>query len=164
MMDTPINPDLFRDIMRRWAAGVTVVTTRVDGEIHGCTANSFASVSLTPPLVCISLAKTSHTYRQIIRSRIFAVNVLGESRQDLSARFATAALTSAERFAAEPHHAAVTGAPVFDRAIACADCRIHAEFDVALNSILVGLVVAGHARDGELPLIYSDRRYWRIHP
>ncbi|MBI5877999.1 MAG: flavin reductase family protein [Chloroflexi bacterium] len=159
-----IGADLFKDIMRHWAAGVTVVTTRVGLAVHGCTANSFASVSATPPLVCISLAKSSHTYTLISQSRIFAVNILGESQQDLSMRFASSALSAQQRFADEPYHNEATGAPVFDRAIAYADCRIHAEFDVELNSILVGLVVAGRAHAGEPPLIYSDRRYWRMQP
>ncbi len=159
-----LSPDDFKNVMRRWAAGVTVVTTRLGLAVHGFTATSFASVSAAPPLICISLARSSHTYQLISQSHIFAVNILGEQQQDVSARFASAVLSAHERFADEPFHHEATGAPVFDRAVAFVDCRLHAEFEVALNSILVGRVESGRVLNAEPPLIYADRRYWRLRP
>src|SRR5919204_7000469 len=83
-----IEPERFKEIMRTWTAGVTVVTSRLGDEIHGCTVNSFSSVSLTPPLVTITLAKRLHTYQMIKRSHVFAVNILGEHQVETSNRFA----------------------------------------------------------------------------
>ena len=83
-----LEPDRFKEVMRTWAAGVGVVTSRLGDEIHGCTVNSFTSVSLTPPLVTLALAKRLHTYRLIKQSHVFAFNILGEHQLETSDRFA----------------------------------------------------------------------------
>src|SRR5436190_18026434 len=113
-----IAPEHFKEVMRHWAAGVTVVTTRLGDEIHGCTANSFTSVSLTPPLVAVSLAKATQTYQMVKKAGIFAVSILSEYQQGTSARFSNNSHEAAVRFRDEPYHSVVTGAPVLDRAIA----------------------------------------------
>lgn len=161
-MAQALGPDEFKTVMRRWAAGVSVVTTRLGLAVHGFTATSFTSVSAVPPLVCVSLARSSHTYQLISQSRIFAVNILGENQQDISARFASPLLSAQERFADEPYHHEATGAPVLDRAVAFVDCRLYTEFEVELNALLIGRVEAGRVLNADHPLIYADRRYWRI--
>jgi len=157
-----LDPEPFKEVMRHWVAGVTVVTTRLDDAIYGCTANSFTSISLTPPLIAVSLAKSTHTYPMIKQSGIFAVNILSAHQQDVSVRFAGSLHDAHERFKDEPHHPEATGSPVLDRAIAFADCRLYSEHDVGLNSILIGLVEAGRVLNHHPPLIYSDRKYWKL--
>jgi flavin reductase (DIM6/NTAB) family NADH-FMN oxidoreductase RutF len=159
---TTIAPDDFKEIMRHWAAGVTVVTSRLGDAIHGCTANSFTSVSLTPPLVAISLAKATQTFQMIKRSHIFAVNILSEYQQDVAARFASHTRDALDRFKGELFHAETTGAPVMDNAIAFADCRLISESDVGLNVVMIGMVEAGRVQHLHPPLIYSDRQYWKL--
>jgi flavin reductase (DIM6/NTAB) family NADH-FMN oxidoreductase RutF len=150
--------------MRQWTAGVTVVTTRVGSEVHGCTVNSFSSVSVAPPLVTFSLARDTHTYALIRQSGIFAVNILSQAQEDLSERFARHALSARERFDDEPYRFESTGSPVFERALAFADCRLHAEFPAGPNVILVGAVEAGGVLNPGSPLIYHNRRYRRLVP
>src|SRR5437763_12213386 len=99
-----IKPDDFKEVMRHWAAGVTVVTSRSEDAIHGCTANSFTSVSLTPPLVAVSLAKATQTYQMIKKSGIFAVSILSEYQQATSARFSSHSHETATRFKDEEYH------------------------------------------------------------
>lgn len=157
-----IAPDDFKEIMRHWAAGVTVVTTRLGDDIHGCTANSFTSVSLTPPLVAISLAKATQTYQMIKQAKVFAVNILSDEQQETSAKFASHTREASDRFQSERYRAEATGSPVLEHAIAFADCRVIADHDVGLNVILIGMVEAGRVQNHKPPLIYSDRQYWKL--
>ncbi len=164
-----INPDHFKEVMRCWVAGVTVVTSRLGDQLHGCTANSFTSVSLTPPLVTVTLAKRLHTYQMIHQSRVFAVNILGEDQAETSTRFAGTSTRSGvhvpegnERFEGEPYRAEVTGAPILERAIAFVDCRLVDEHHLGDNVILIGQVEEGRVQNSNAPLIYSNRQYWKL--
>ena len=90
MEDVVPGPDTqkaFRDALGRFATGVTVVTT--DSEIGplGITANSFASVSLDPPLVLWSPAKSSRRYEAFAEAKDFAIHVIGAEQAEISARF-----------------------------------------------------------------------------
>ena len=79
---------LFRTAMGKFATGVTVITTKVGDTVHGMTANAFMSVSLNPKLVLISIGEKANMNRLIKESGTFAVSVLNEQQQDLSAYFA----------------------------------------------------------------------------
>jgi flavin reductase (DIM6/NTAB) family NADH-FMN oxidoreductase RutF len=113
-------------------------------------------------LVAVSLAKATRTYQLIKRSQIFAVNILGQGQQATSSRFANSTHDAAERFDDEPHRTIITGSPVLERAIAFADCHVVTEFDVGLNVIVIGMVETGEVQHNEMPLIYSDRQYWKL--
>lgn len=78
----------FRDAMGKFATGVTVITTDLDGEPHGMTANAFMSVSLDPKLVLISIKENARMLDKINRSGKFAVNILSEDQQEISMLFA----------------------------------------------------------------------------
>lgn len=78
----------FRDAMGKFATGVTVITTDLDGEPHGMTANAFMSVSLTPKLILISVKDNAKILDKINRSGKFAVNILSEDQQEVSMLFA----------------------------------------------------------------------------
>ncbi|KAA9161391.1 flavin reductase [Amycolatopsis acidicola] len=84
----PVDPGTFRRTVGRFASGVTVITT-ADGErVHGMTANGFLSVSLDPPLVLVSLGKTSRTAKLLRRTRRYGVSVLADDQQLQSQHFA----------------------------------------------------------------------------
>ena len=78
----------FRDAMGHFATGVTVLTTRHEGEPHGMTANSVTSVSLDPMLILVCLMKDARTALAIQAAERFAVNILTEGQDELSQRFA----------------------------------------------------------------------------
>ena len=65
----------FRQAMGKFATGVTVITTEVEGEVHGMTANAFMSVSLDPKLVVISIGDRAHMLEKIKNSKKFAFNI-----------------------------------------------------------------------------------------
>ncbi|MDH3943207.1 MAG: flavin reductase family protein, partial [Anaerolineae bacterium] len=77
-----------RAAMRRWATGVSIVSTKLDESIHGMTVNSFTSISIDPALITVALEKTTRTHEMIMQSRIFGVTILTGEQQDISDRFA----------------------------------------------------------------------------
>ena len=85
-----VAPPLFRQLMGRFATGVTVITATSpeDGGPRGMTASSVASVSLVPPLLSVCVEKEAVLHDMLIQSPIFAVNVLAEDQEELSRRFA----------------------------------------------------------------------------
>src|ERR1700732_3396211 len=86
---SPIDPRDFRNALGTYATGVTIITaTGADGKPYGITCNSFASVSLNPPLVLWSLVLYSSSLSAFQNASHFAVNVLGASQQALANKFA----------------------------------------------------------------------------
>ena len=84
----PVDPKLFRQTMGCFATGVTIVTTKSDGDLYGMTVNSFTAVSLQPTLVLICLANDAHTTAAVRARGWFAVNILEERQVALSNHFA----------------------------------------------------------------------------
>lgn len=78
----------FRNACGRFATGITIVTTEIDGEIHGMTANGFMSVSLEPPLIVVSVGKKARSHDLIGQSMKYGVSVLTEDQQAFSNHFA----------------------------------------------------------------------------
>ena len=80
--------DLFKQVMRRWASAVTIVTTRVGDQVRGLTVSGFAGISLDPPLVMISVGHNQNSHTWISDGGCFAVNFLRADQRVLSDRFA----------------------------------------------------------------------------
>ncbi len=114
-------PRALRNLLGQFATGVTVITTRgADGRKVGMTANSFSSVSLDPPLVLWSLARTAPSVNDFLVASHFAINVLGSDQHGLSGHFARPA---ADKFVGIEHVEATAGVPLLDGAIATLVCR-----------------------------------------
>src|SRR5690242_14000434 len=78
----------FRDALGQFATGVAVVTAEVEGTLLGATVSSFNSVSLAPPLILFSLARSAQSFPLWLNAKQFGVTVLGENQNDISNRFA----------------------------------------------------------------------------
>jgi flavin reductase (DIM6/NTAB) family NADH-FMN oxidoreductase RutF len=137
-----IDPLFFRQVMSRFATGITVVTTRSHEGLAGVTVNSFCSVSLDPPLVLVCLDLTSHTLVYFRTSGSFVVNILTDQQEFLSRCFATSSHERYEHFCHAVYHLAATGSPVIDGALAFIDARIVAEYPGGDHIILIGQVEA----------------------
>ncbi len=131
-----------RDLRRafgNFATGVTIVTTvDANGVPSGFTANSFTSVSIEPPLLLVSIAKTAYGCELFTSSSGFAVNILAQDQRDLSNRFARA---GADKFADQNWHAGLSGSPIIDQVVAWFDCEHHAQVDAGDHIILIGRVL-----------------------
>ena len=152
-----VNSDQFRDVMGRFATGVTVVTTSNQGRLEGLTASAFSSVSLEPPLVLVCIGKDSSCYAAFSGGSFFAINILSAEQTGLSVRFSS---DVGDRFEGVAHETWVTGAPILAGAIAAVDCTLHAVYDGGDHSILVGRVERlGPIREDADPLIYYRGAY-----
>ena len=79
---------VFRNAMGKFATGVTVITTKSEGEVHGMTANAFMSVSLTPKLVLISSDEKAKMLSKIQQTGKFVVNLRSDNQKEISMQFA----------------------------------------------------------------------------
>jgi len=147
----------FRDVLGRFASGVTVVTTVSGGEPVGMTCQSFSSVSLDPPLVLFVPAKTSRAWPLIQRSGKFCVNFLADGQAELSN---TMASRGTDKFADVEWTPSVgTGSPVFPGTLGHVDCTIHAVHEAGDHYVVIGRVVDLVAADAEGPLLFFQGKY-----
>jgi flavin reductase (DIM6/NTAB) family NADH-FMN oxidoreductase RutF len=157
----PVNQDTFKQVMSRFAAGVTVVTT-LHGEVPiGVTATAFSSLSIEPPLVLVCIAKGLFTHETITASEVFAVNFLTNEQLHWGKLFAGMLPDTEDRFAEVEWFTKETGAPLLPGVLAWVDCSLHTTYDGGDHSIFVGQVEAAHASDGQ-PLAYFNRGWVSI--
>ena len=127
----------FRDVLGLFCSGVTVVTSVSEGQPVGMTCQSFSSVSLDPPLIMFSPAKTSRAWPLIRRAGYFCVNILAADQADLSNGMAT---KGEEKFAGVGWTTATTGAPVIEGVLGYIDCTVQQVVEAGDHYIVVGLV------------------------
>lgn len=156
----PIDPEQFRDVMRFFPAGVTIVTVKAGEQRHGLTVSAFASVSPEPPLVSVMIDQRHRAYGLMEEpGAVFAVNFLRSEQIELSNRFAW--VKDEDRFALGSWGTATTGAPILKDALAWLDCTIFTKCEAGTHTIYVGRVedaAAPEAAD-EWPLVYWNRGY-----
>ncbi|MCL4262163.1 MAG: flavin reductase family protein [Anaerolineae bacterium] len=156
--------DDYREVLRHFPAGVTIVTVTAPGQLkpHGLTVSAFASISPTPPLIMIAIDHRGLGHEMFeMDGAVFAVNILAEEQVDLSNRFAW--VKDEDRFAVGEWGTAVTGAPILQNALAWLDCTIHGRIVAGTHTIYIGEVQAsGVPRPDELPLIYWNRGYRKL--
>jgi flavin reductase (DIM6/NTAB) family NADH-FMN oxidoreductase RutF len=155
-----VDLDAFKQCLRRWVSGVTVVTSRAGDEIHGMTVSAFSSVSAEPPLVLICANRSSRTNGVIEAGGIFAVNVLARDQEELSGRFASSK-TEGSRFEGVAHRIGEHGAPVLEGALVSLECRVKSAYLEGSHTIYVGEVLAAHYADKE-PLVYFAGAYRKV--
>jgi flavin reductase (DIM6/NTAB) family NADH-FMN oxidoreductase RutF len=157
-----VDAEIMRQAMRRWATGVSVVTTRQGTVRHGMTVSSFISISLAPPLLMVSLQDTSRTCRLVEQSNVFGVMILDQRQQDLSDRFAGRISDDDDRFDGLETYTLTTGAPFPLGGIASFDCRVVIAYKIGGHTLFVGDVVALQVGREEKPLLYYERKYWQL--
>ncbi|MFF3545210.1 flavin reductase family protein [Streptomyces platensis] len=136
----PLDPAEFRSVLGHFASGVTIITAPGEPGPAGFACQSFASLSLDPPLVTFMVARTSTTWPRIARAGVFCVNVLGAGQGDLCRGFA---VSGADKFAGVPYGAApVTGSPRLADVPAWIDCTVQAVHTGGDHLIVVGRVEA----------------------
>jgi len=129
----------FRDVLGRFASGVTVVTSISGGGPVGLTCQSFSSVSLNPPLVMFIPAKTSRAWPAIQRSGTFCVNFLAADQAELSNQMASKSVDKFAGVAWSP--AASTGSPVIHDTLGYVDCRIQSVHEAGDHYVVIGEVL-----------------------
>lgn len=149
-----------RDMMARFATGVTVVAARYGPLLAGMTANAIASISIDPPLMMASISVKSETHRAIIESHAFALSILSAEQRDLATCFAQPTTAAKlKRFCDAPWHEAETGSPIIDDAIAYFDCRLVERYSAGDHTMFLGEIVAAGFSEEVEPLIWFGSRF-----
>ena len=152
--DTPVtvNAREFRQSLATFPTGVCLVTTKTEhGKREGMTINSFASVSLDPPLILWSIRDDARSGDAFINGRHFILTVLAATQRDLALHFSKPA---ADKFAAyeSQFDAGLAGCPRLRASAATFECSVYSRHQEGDHTILLGKVEA-HTRSSEPPLL-----------
>ena len=146
-----------RDALGRFATGVTVVTTTTPAGPVGITVNSFASVSLDPPVVLWSIGRHSKRFDAFAGCEHFAIHVLGADHLDLGRRFAR----SGGGFGGLDMRENDAGVPLLAECLSRCECSRIAALDGGDHLIMLGRVTAATLQEGE-PLLFAGGAYGRF--
>jgi flavin reductase (DIM6/NTAB) family NADH-FMN oxidoreductase RutF len=155
----PVDSALFRRTMGQFATGITVVTTHDEsGRRLGLTVNAFASVSLDPPLVLVSIDNRSEARAGFDSSGKFGISVLAEGQEDWSRRFAAG---GEGKWTGGGLVTGATGVALVPGALAYVECSVFARHPAGDHTIYVGLVERLEVNPGR-PLLYHGSAYGRM--
>ncbi|WP_425146384.1 flavin reductase family protein [Deinococcus sp.] len=149
-------PHEFRETLGRFVSGVTVVTAAHDGERRGMTANAFVSVSLTPPLILVSVDKGATMHARLLQVERFGVNVLSAQQREFS-----------RHFAGRPDEGLSVpwmdheGLPLIGGAVAQLVCRRVEAHDAGDHTLFIGEVEYSRYTDDD-PLVYFRGQYHEL--
>lgn len=154
---SPVDARALRVSLGQFATGVTVITTRAaDGGFVGLTANSFAALSLDPPLITWALRLASHHLPIFREAERFVVNVLTESQVEVSRLFASGAQ---DKFSQVAHAENRDGLPYLHGAAAWFECRRVSEQDAGDHCLFIA-EVERHSQAEAAPLLFHNGAYF----
>jgi flavin reductase (DIM6/NTAB) family NADH-FMN oxidoreductase RutF/glyoxylase-like metal-dependent hydrolase (beta-lactamase superfamily II) len=163
--DDAIDGPSFRHVLGHFLTGVTVATTvGPEGEPVGMTANAFTSVSLDPPLVLLSVARSASSNSAMEQARRYAVHILHYRQNDLSSAFARSAANGTQKFEAISWRPAPDGLPLLDDCLARIECTIVERIPLGDHVGYVGRVDSAVAEEGMAPLGFFRGKYGSLTP
>jgi flavin reductase (DIM6/NTAB) family NADH-FMN oxidoreductase RutF/DNA-binding GntR family transcriptional regulator len=153
-----VDQAVFRDVIGRFASGVTVITTRHEGQDYGTTASAVSSLSTDPPMLLICLNRTSETREAIVAAGWFAVNILSEGQADLAYAFAK---KSPDKFRGAKTTRGRSGVPLLTGALAQLECCVGETATGGTHTVFMGEVQNAAATEAA-PLTYYRGRFGRF--
>jgi flavin reductase (DIM6/NTAB) family NADH-FMN oxidoreductase RutF len=158
-----LTPLEFRKAMGCFATGVTIVTVDLDGEIHGMTANAFASVSLDPLLLLVCVDRNARTHVHLHAKKRFGINVLAEHQRAISEYYARVACSheQAEEEAGARFDRTAKGTPMLRGALAYLECKLKSTQEAGDHTVFIAEVEDVVVAEGE-PLLFFKGRYRNI--
>jgi flavin reductase (DIM6/NTAB) family NADH-FMN oxidoreductase RutF len=148
--------------MGHFASGVTIMTTTAAGRMHGMTVSAFASQSLDPLLILVSVERSTEMHKLVMVSRAFAINILGDQAEGTARFFADNARLQGPEFVEGAYHVGVSGAPLLDEAVAYLEATVESTLEAGDHSVIVGRVTALDVRSEAQPLLYYRSGYRRL--
>lgn len=158
-----LNSADFRKAMGCFATGVTIITLDLDDEIHGMTANAFASVSLDPMLVLVCVDHSARTHAHLHAKKRFGVNVLCENQRAISEYYARPQRThqNVEAEAGASFDRTAHGTPMLHGSLAYLECRLHSSQQAGDHTIFIAEVEDVVVREGD-PLLFFRGKYRQV--
>lgn len=149
--------DALKGFNRQFVTGVTVVTTKdADGQPRGLAVNSYASISLEPPLVLVCVQKTSSTYASLFRATHLGINILSNQQRDVVTTFASKA---PDKFAELEWHDGPQGSPLIDASSAAIEVEIKERFQAKTHTVFIAKVTHSELSDA-VPIVYKAGRFF----
>lgn len=155
-MTSGVDAAQFRQLLGRFATGVSVLTARdARGHPQGMTASSIASVSLEPPLLLVAVDRANDMHAALRATTHFVVNILADDQEALARRFAA---ETTNRFDGVGYRENRHGIPLLEGALAHIECAKHAEAPGGDHTVFIGLVTGGEVTERR-PLLYFRGGY-----
>jgi len=147
-----------REVMRRFAAPVCVVTTEVEGERFGLTVGSLVSLSLAPPLVGISIGKESSSHEPIRRARGWAVSLISGKQASVAQHFARSGIPQVALWNGVDVRDGKRG-PLVEGALGWLECSTVSEHEAGDHTFLIGAVESVELGAPGPGLVYREGKY-----
>ncbi|MFE6859200.1 flavin reductase family protein [Nocardia sp. NPDC057668] len=154
-----IDPAAFKAVLGRFASGVTVITAVDAGEPVGFACQSFASLSIDPPLVSFFPARTSSTWPRIRRVGTFCVNILAEDQTEICRQLGR---PGADKFAGIDWIPSGNGSPLLTGALATIDCTLREEVDGGDHTVVIADVTGLNEHSDATPLLFYRAGFGRF--
>ncbi|ART73889.1 hypothetical protein BTO20_25730 [Mycobacterium dioxanotrophicus] len=148
--------DEIKAFHRKFVTGVTIVTTGDGGEPRGLALNAFTSVTVTPAMVLVCVAKSSTTHDALFGADHFAVNLLSRDQLDVAGRFAT---KSPDKFTGLAWHFGEHGCPIIDDSCAHLEAEITMRVRTSTHTVFFGRVLNARSSDAA-PLVYLGSAFF----
>lgn len=159
-----VDSQAFKNVMSRWATGISIITTHHEGVWHGFTANSFASVSIDPLLIAFSVGQNLSARPYIEQSGVIAVNILKKHQVEWGKIFAgMIPEKNVDRFAGIDCAVSDLGCPILPDTMGWLSCRVQKWINVGASDLILAEVVTADWSDGE-PLLYFHRQWGEFTP
>lgn len=146
-----------RECFGLFATGVMVATANLEGELYGMTINSFASVSLNPPLLLFSVANSSFNLEAFTKSKSFILNVLSTKQLDLAKEFARS--QNHKKWEIEKYHSTKLGNIVFENSLGYFECKKHQIIAAGDHHVIIGEIIDFAKLQQHDPLLYFSSQF-----
>ena len=156
--------DLFKELMRRFAAGVTLVTFNENDKFGGLTVSSFCSLSMNPPLVLICIDRKIVSHESLKNSYTFGINICNSEQGKLAWDFANSKVDKNELIKSLPHTLTDLGTPLLKDSLASMECKITERHDGGDHTIFIGQVENGNFDENSKPLLYYGSGLGEFNP
>lgn len=150
-----------KESMRRWATGVAIVTSVDNIEKHGMTVNSFISISIEPPLICVTLANDTRTKKMVEKSHVFGVTILSDRQEEIANRFSGRIPDIENSFQELGFFTMESGVPFLVDGLGFLDCVVKYTYVMKNSTLFIGEVISTKNNSGS-PLIYHNRKYHQL--
>ena len=159
-----VDNDLFKELMRRFAAGVTLVTFNENNKFGGLTVSSFCSLSMNPPLVLICIDRKIVSHESLKNSDTFGINICNSEQGKLAWDFANSKVDKNELIKSLPHTLTDLGTPLLKDSLASMECKITERHDGGDHTIFIGQVENGNFDENSKPLLYYGSGLGEFNP
>ncbi len=155
-----MNKNEFKNAVGKFPTGICVITTNHEDKLYGFTANSFASVSLSPALISFCLSKEAGSFDAFFNNHFFCINILASDQSDVANHFATKNIDKFQNI--DYKLSANNKLPIINGALSVLECSKFKAFECGDHYIFVGEVQNAAAKDGKDPLLYYGKSYKNI--